>query len=407
MGTTRAFADIDWHQFSRKRNSDWQAEIHSKEKEYILKVDESDLKDYLFDKYQLEPLTIVLESESVQPPRKESVRGTNRWGEPFLREAYVIEIRYNYTGSWELFSVRPSTHKMVSYQISVSPQYNIVSFTVHVYKTDETAFQKAKNDAYQGAFANMGNINQCVAGFNRGLEQQIAGEIQRAKSKFGEENRFFEAINVKVNKDSDFVFKPPQIQKRQIPKPNIDQSREFKRYPAMAQLMYDDIIKLLMMVGRSMEQTPSTFEGKDEEAIRDQLLLFLATRYESVTATGESFNKGGKTDILLKYAPENINIFVAECKFWGGQKQLLAAIDQLFDRYLSARDTKVALLLFVRNKNFARVLHEIRDTVPNHPLFLRCLETNDDSQSKYDFKLSLENDTSVQFTVMAFSFPEA
>jgi hypothetical protein len=37
-------------------------------------------------------------------------------------------------------------------------------------------------------------------------------------------------------------------------------------------------------------------------------------------ATGETFNHVGKTDILIRH--ENKNVFVAECKFWGGYEGL-------------------------------------------------------------------------------------
>jgi hypothetical protein len=56
-------------------------------------------------------------------------------------------------------------------------------------------------------------------------------------------------------------------------------------------------------------------------------------------ATGETFNFQGKTDILIRV--EGKNVFIAECKFWKGEKALLATLDQLLS-YLSWRDTKAA-----------------------------------------------------------------
>jgi len=47
----------------------------------------------------------------------------------------------------------------------------------------------------------------------------------------------------------------------------------------------------------------------------------------------------GKTDILTRV--EDRNAFIAECKFWMGEKAFLAALDQLLS-YLSWRDTKTA-----------------------------------------------------------------
>lgn len=64
------------------------------------------------------------------------------------------------------------------------------------------------------------------------------------------------------------------------------------------------------------------------------------------SATGETFNKKGKTDILLRHAGNNA--FVGECKFWKGEKSFLSTIDQLLG-YLTWRDSKTAVIMFVKN----------------------------------------------------------
>jgi len=94
-----------------------------------------------------------------------------------------------------------------------------------------------------------------------------------------------------------------------------------------------------------MERHASIHKGKDEEALRDFLIMVLFPHFQSVT--GETFNKSGKTDILIRH--EGHIVFVAECKFWSGIKELHKAIDQLL-KYLTWRDSKTALICFVENK---------------------------------------------------------
>lgn len=89
-----------------------------------------------------------------------------------------------------------------------------------------------------------------------------------------------------------------------------------------------------------MERHPSTYAGKDEETLRDHFLMILDTHFESVT--GETFNRNGKTDILIRH--EKSNVFVGECKFWRSEKSLIKTIDQLLD-YLTWRDSKAAVEL--------------------------------------------------------------
>ena len=67
-----------------------------------------------------------------------------------------------------------------------------------------------------------------------------------------------------------------------------------------------------------MERSPSAFESMGEEDLRTHFLVQLNGHYEG-QATGETFNYEGKTDILIR--TEGRNIFIAECKYWGGPKK--------------------------------------------------------------------------------------
>jgi hypothetical protein len=140
----------------------------------------------------------------------------------------------------------------------------------------------------------------------------------------------------------------------------------------------------------------------DEETLRDHILLYLTPRFEGAS-TGETFNKSGKTDILLRY--ETSNVFIAECKFWSGPNGLLKAIDQLF-AYLTWRDSKAALVLFVRNQDFTSVLESIKETVPTHAQFIRHVQ--DVHESWFEYRLSLPGDPGreVWFSVLAFHLPD-
>jgi len=91
---------------------------------------------------------------------------------------------------------------------------------------------------------------------------------------------------------------------------------------------------------------PSTYSNKGEEDLRDHILLVLEPRFQG-SATGETFNKTGKTDILLRF--EGKNVFIAECKFWNGIKLFFETISQLL-AYLTWRDSKAAVIIFVKTK---------------------------------------------------------
>src|SRR5580698_7522141 len=96
--------------------------------------------------------------------------------------------------------------------------------------------------------------------------------------------------------------------------------------------------------------------------MRSHFLVQLNGAFEG-QATGETFNFQGKTDILIRV--DGRNIFIAECKFWKGEKSFLETLDQLLS-YLSWRDSKAAVLVFNRNVNFTAVLDKITVTTPTH-----------------------------------------
>ena len=77
--------------------------------------------------------------------------------------------------------------------------------------------------------------------------------------------------------------------------------------------------------------------------MRDFLLMTLCTHYPNTT--GETFNKAGKTDILVRH--EGTNVFVGECKFWKGIKAFRDTIDQILG-YLTWRDSKAAIIVAFR-----------------------------------------------------------
>lgn len=85
-----------------------------------------------------------------------------------------------------------------------------------------------------------------------------------------------------------------------------------------------------------------------EEDLRNTLLAMLNATYKG-NATGETFRRKGKTDICIEM--ENRAAFVAECKIWKGAKALTNAVRQL-NGYLTWRDCKTALIVFVRQKDY-------------------------------------------------------
>ena len=120
-------------------------------------------------------------------------------------------------------------------------------------------------------------------------------------------------------------------------------------------------------------------------------------------ATGETFNYEGKTDILIKV--DGRNIFIGECKFWTGEKGYLETLDQVLS-YLSWRDTKAAVLVFNRNKDFSGVLEKIEQATGKHENCKKLVKKRSESSWTYLFGHKDDANREISITVQAYNVPE-
>jgi hypothetical protein len=174
----------------------------------------------------------------------------------------------------------------------------------------------------------------------------------------------------------------------------------FKPEPALSDEDYENILRIMQSMVHVMERSPRAFSQLQEEDLRTHFLIQLNGQYEGF-ATGETFNFKGKTDIYIPF--EGNAVFIAECKFWNGEKVFLETIDQLLS-YLSWRDTKTAILIFNRNKNFSPVLEQISKATPTHPHYKRTVSS---SETVFRYVFGQPNDTNreVIVTILAFNVP--
>ena len=398
-----SFSQISWLEYQQNLQQAIRKEVHDRPKEYILGVDEKEYKSYLTGHYTLQPLEIVTTSEHIATPLTEKEQFRDALDRICYRDVYIFRVRYDFTGSAGLFEVQPNPAMSTTYPISVDS--GTVGFEVSLPNKDAAEFKRRKEQAFQSSFVNVGNINNNVSEWNQTLPNWVNQVFDARKKHFADENDFFAAINVAPDPRTSEIFEAPMIKRQVITRPNVSADKQFNRVPTMADEMYEDILKVLSQAGRGMERKPSLYRRKTEQDLRDQFLLFLETRYPATTGTGETFNKEGKTDILLKYE-DGTNLFVAECKWWDGEATFHSAIEQLFTRYLTWRDSKTALLLFVSTKNFSSVISKVRDEAAKSQYFIRARPERGETSFAFDFHLPGDKQRVVKFAILLFSFPD-
>ena len=242
-----------------------------------------------------------------------------------------------------------------------------------------------------------------TAGLRTQLPSQARSAIESRRQKLLADRNLVGGLGFKMKErpGTQQTFTAPEVRKKIAPALPSATSAPYKPEPTLSSADYEHILGVLQNMVQVMERSPSSFVTMDEESIRSHFLVQLNGHYEG-QATGETFNYEGKTDILVR--SEGRNIFIAECKFWAGPKMLTDTIDQLLG-YTSWRDTKVAVIVFNRNKDFSRVLTAISESAKTHAYFKRELPGSTDTVFRYCFAHKDDKNRELFLSILAFDVP--
>jgi hypothetical protein len=174
--------------------------------------------------------------------------------------------------------------------------------------------------------------------------------------------------------------------------------------PAIGDAAYFKILDKIIQLGMNLEKIPDVVRSLDEEGIRDYFLPYLNSISKTHSATGETFNKKGRTDILIQDDLGH-NVFIAECKLWDGQSYLNDGIDQLLERYVSWRDEKTALLIFNKDvSGFSEIIDKALQTVKNHQNCYSFIEKRKDTSFSYIFNQIEDRKKKIKLELILFNF---
>lgn len=359
----------------------------------------------LIEKATIEP--IVIGKPEPTEPRETTRQNQNMFGQVYNQKIYEIDVTIPFDGNHELFYCQPSTSTVIYLDRGVEIHSSEVTATIILEELDSNKFNSSVSKIIGDLQSNLPRIHTEIESWNTSLENLIRQSIEKRKGVVSKKHDFMQQIGLTVNPESENYLTPNPISKKRIPKPVSDTTRTVKKekIPVLQETVYSDIKEVLYNAGQAIERKPSLYQGKHEEDLRDVFLLFLETRYESTSGVGEAFNKKGKTDILLKYAEDGSNLFVAECKFWRGKKKFLESIDQLLG-YLTHRDSKTALMTFVDQKELTEVIKTAKQQIQNHANFSKLVTENHDTSIKYQFTLPGDDKKIIDIETMFFHFPK-
>jgi hypothetical protein len=236
------------------------------------------------------------------------------------------------------------------------------------------------------------------------LPQRLRPLIEERKRKLLADRQMVSGLSfpIRERKDTPKTYTAPVVRKKlEMTRPATTQP--FVPEPVLDEANYRAILDIIQSMTMVMERSPTAFASMGEEDLRQHYLVQLNGHFEGA-ASGETFNYQGKTDILIR--ERDRNIFVAECKFWGGEKAFLATVDQLLG-YLSWRDTKAAVIVFNRNKHFSGVLETIEAALSKHPHCKKGPTKKCETEFRCVFGNPSDHNREIIVTVLAFNIPTA
>jgi hypothetical protein len=367
----------------------------------ILGMGENILVSKLTEGFRIEPLMLDVAHVSRSEPLEveENLDYQRPTWEPHRTVIrHVVDFYIPYSGDSALLDLRPG--RFTFSPPTVLTDRGIVGFEipVDVTSTDSRRLAREKDAAIEDLSQWASWSTEDVEAFNRMLPVRIRGWLQNRRQKLHTLYGLVDSLNVPLRRLDGVkpTFAVPITRKPVLlAKSRADDS--YVREPSISDDIYVDILHTLDQFGRVFERYPTTFSGMDEEDLRNVILWGLTPLYGiDGSVTGETFNKKGKTDILIRY--QNQNPFVAECKLWDGPKAYLATIDQLLE-YLTWRDSKSAILLFVQAKGFTDVIDK---TTPSHPLWVATLRKQSETWLNYSIRLKDDIAREAKLAVLLF-----
>lgn len=383
------------------------ADINGQPDNYILNVNKDEYIAHLIDAFTISPLEIHSDQLSVSTeermiraemhPRSFYVDD----GKSYPKDVYTFHLPF--TGQAELLKVQASTHSLSAPRITVRGQeitFELINFSMDALSMKTDADSKVSQLVSQNS-----HLTSDLTAFNRTIENIASQAFDTRKSQLLKKGDLLSALGVPIRKSASTpatfavpAKRTPAIQTK--PKPTVSE-KGYKAEPALDDSIYQQILKITYDVGRQFERLPSTYVGKEEEHLRDHFLLILEPNFEG-SATGETFNKRGKTDILLRH--DGSNVFIAELKYWHGKKAYLETITQLLS-YLTWRDSKAAVIVFVSNKEFSPVMSTIEKETKEHSNYLGVVSAPQPGWFQFRFHVNGDRNREVKLAVQAFHLP--
>lgn len=301
--------------------------------------------------------------------RGNSLPGLPRRGNKITRTMHRLKLKVPYTGERRLLMKQPRRYN------HAPPSYDELTDThiVHYvdYRVEGRESDKIKESIDSDISKWQDKLEEWVDWLNTDIrkmqekfENLIRSQIEDQRENVSAKNEALSNLGISTGSVDEGFVEPEKKKDLQLPDLNGG-TEERKR---IRDKTFVDVLDIIDSMRVNVERSKDRVRELDEESLRDIFLGAIDSHYGSATA--ESFNRGGKTDILLRH--QSVNLFVAECKFWQGKSHFQDAVNQLLGN-VAPDDGHAALLVFSDREDVVQVRNRVEETIESHGRFQASL----------------------------------
>lgn len=410
MRVERPSNEISYDDYVSKILHNVENEIKKLSNEYILNVNQEEYINMLVAKHTVS-FEIYYDTQRIrydgeQKKQVEYEEFPGYYGNMITRTftEYKFSLKYKFSGDIDVLRIHPRCYTWSTAFVPLPIEIFGDELTIHFvsHEMNEQKIQEQIDEIKEYEFKNLEKADGAkwhISNFNEQLPQEVKRIFEKIKDEKGNEHRVLEALGI-VNHSSSSIEVP--IVKKIVPTPQLVQDNKVAYH--IKENLYKDILKHIYTLCKDYEQHESVYKGKHEEDLRDLIVPSLNSVFIGANSSAETFNRTGKTDIITK-APDGSNIFIAECKIWRGEKMLLEAINQLLG-YVTWRDTRTALILFVKKSGVKDVIDKAKSTMTTHSCYVEMKGKTAESSYSYIYHTKEDSASRVAIELMIFHYPE-
>jgi hypothetical protein len=386
------------------------SKIESENEDYILIVGEKQYSEFLASEFYFD-FPVFHFDKAVVDSYEAEIPGSNFpsgfFVEPnkyYKKDIIVYEVPY--TGRIHLLELRPSQYTLgFKLTIEVNTTTNVISIKIINFTGKPEDITREYSDVQRYMMSEYTYLKNDIDNYNNNLESYVRDQLTSRKQKILNKKSILKSLGVPLKKSNStpqtFSVPSPKLREKIQIKPRVI-AQGFEPEPTLDIHNYNSILKIINDVCKNFERRPSIYFDKEEEHLRDHILMVLDPNFEDGSASGETFNFKGKTDILLSY--KGSVVFISECKFWTGIKGFMKTVDQLLG-YLTWRDSKTSIVIFVTNKDFSNVLKEVKKGIEGHNNFVSHQPDLGESWFNYIFNLPNDPNKEIRLAIQFFHLP--